>query len=97
MLTNYMKKMLTIILLLIFTLVLTSCNRQAFDFSLKYTKIHMSFDGQNYKCYNISSWRDYDDGEQIQVNIEGYGTILTSSYNAILIVDKCPFCDDEEE
>lgn len=80
---------------IIFVILVTSvgCNYQIVDFNYKFTKVHMSFDGEHYQCYNIESWRDYEDGEQIQVDIDGYGTVLASSVNAILIQDKCPYCD----
>lgn len=78
-----MKKILLLTLML-----LTGCNYQVVDLNLKYTKVHIYSEN---KCYKISSWKDYD-GEQLQVDIEGYGKILLSSYNCALIADDCPFC-----
>lgn len=69
------------------------CNKQIVDLDYKYTKIHTTFDGENYQCYKINSWTDYENGEQLQVDIDGYGKVLISSYNSILIKDKCPYCD----
>ena len=58
---------------IIFVILVTSvgCNYQIVDFNYKFTKVHMSFDGEHYQCYDIDSWRDYEDGEQIQVDIDG--------------------------
>ena len=80
---------------IIFVILVTSvgCNYQAFDLDYNFKKVHMTLDGENYQCYDIESWRDYGDGEQLQIDVKGYGKILTSSYNAILIKDKCPYCD----
>lgn len=73
--------------------LLTSCgNYDIFDTQYTFRKVHTTFDGVNYQCYRINSWRDYD-GEQFQVDIEGYGVVVLSSYNSILIEDKCPYCD----
>ena len=71
-------------------LVLCSCNYQYLEFNYSYKKAHLY---ENNKCYEISSWRDYEDGEQIQLDIKDYGIILTSAYNCLLIADKCPICD----
>lgn len=78
--------------ILLTTLLLTGCNYQAMDFNLKYNLVHIY---ETDKCYKILSWRDYD-GEQLQVDVVGYGKILISSYNCMLIVDKCPICEKEK-
>lgn len=80
-----------ILLLAIIGLSASSCNYQVIDFDLQFKKVHIF---ENGKCYEISSWRDYEDGEQFQVDIKGYGKVLLSSYSAILVQDKCPICGD---
>lgn len=82
-----MKKL---ILALLATVSLTACNKQLIDLNYNYKKVH-HFD--THQCYEINSWRDYEDGDQIQVDIKGYGKVLFHSNQIALIEDKCPFCN----
>lgn len=54
-----------------------------------YQKVHFYNEGV---CYKLISWRDYDDCEQLDLNIEGYGWVLVTANNVMLISDKCPIC-----
>ena len=87
-----MKKIKKILALALTTIMLTSCNKKVFDFNYEYSKVHLYETGC---CYEINNWRDYQDGEQIQVDIKGYGIVLTSSISCFLVKDKCPICDYE--
>lgn len=78
--------------ILLVSLLLTGCNKQIVDLNYRFDKIHIY---ESNKCYEITSWKDYEDGEQVQVNLVGYGTILISSTDCILVADSCPFCDYE--
>ena len=71
-------------------LALTGCNYQIVDLNFHFSKVHVFETG---RCYDISSWTDYEDGDQIQVNITGYGTCLFHSNQIVLIENKCPFCN----
>ena len=79
-----------ILLLSLCTILLCGCNYQMVDLDYNYKKVHLY--GTN-KCYEINSWKDYEDGEQIQVDIKGSGKILLSSYSCFLVQDNCPICD----
>lgn len=81
------KKILFILLSLI---VLTGCQYQWVDIDLNYTKVHIY---KTNKCYEINTWRDYENGEQLQVEIKGKGKILISSYSCFLVKNDCPICD----
>ena len=83
-----MKKLKTLLLLPL--LLLASCNKQVFDFNLKFNKVHVFEAGA---CYPIESWTDYEDGDQIQVKISGKGTCLFHANSIILVADKCPICN----
>lgn len=87
-----MRKVGLLILTIMSIVCLASCNYEVFDTTYGYKKVHTTFDGEEYKCYEINSWTDYE-GEQIQVDIKGYGKVLLSSYTSYLIEDKCPYCD----
>ena len=58
-------------LLLLPLLMLSGCNKQLFDTNFKFTKVHVFATN---KCYEITSWTDYEDGDQIQVKIKDFGT-----------------------
>ena len=90
-----MKKVLSLLSFVLLSVFLTSCNYEILDVQYKFNKVHATFDGENYQCYEIKSWTDYE-GEQIQVDIKGYGKVLLSSYNSILVEDKCPYYDKSE-
>ena len=69
---------------------LTGCNKQLFDFNLKFKRVHIFDTGE---CYEISSWTDYEDSDQIQVKLKTGETILLSAGVRFALVDKadCPF------
>ena len=77
-------KKIVIAMVITVMLVLTSCNMQVFDttYSFDYAYIRMAngevVEGQ------VDSWRDYEDGDQLQVVIEGV-TYLTHASNVTLI------------
>lgn len=84
---------LALTLLSIAALSLTGCNKQVLDLNYKYKKVH-NFD--THRCYEINSWRDYEDGDQIQVEIKGYDKVLFYANQIALIEDRCPFCEEVE-
>lgn len=60
------------------------CNRQVFDFNLKFEKALIKWPDGTMKTVSISKWRDYE-GEQIQI-ISKDGTVyLVNSINTILV------------
>lgn len=78
-------KILVVVLaciLIMFSLV--SCNKQIVDlnYSFNYAIIRLP-DGTIVEG-KVQSWTDYEDGEQLQVKIDGV-TYLTSSFNCTLI------------
>ena len=87
-----MKKIIVLLLIFMTLFCISGCNYNVIDTNYEFHKVHATFDGVNYQCYEINSWTDYD-GEQIQVDIKDYGIVLLSSYNSYLIKDKCPYCE----
>lgn len=85
-----MKKLKMILLTL--PLTLASCgNRTVFDTTYKYNHMHVYATNT---CYDVKSWCDYADGEQLQVTIVYDGkesTMLVSSVSVALIKGDCPF------
>ena len=69
---------------------LAGCNKQLIDLNLKFKRVHIFDTGE---CYEISSWTDYDDSDQVQVKLKTGETILLSAGVRFALVDKdvCPF------
>ena len=94
-----MKKFLILILALTMLLTLTACgspaeppdktvqagfNKQIFDFTYSFDKAIISMPDGTVVKGTVESWTDYEDGDQIQVKIDGT-TYLVHSTNVVLI------------
>jgi len=82
-----MKKLIALLLAIIAVLsvlVLSGCNKQMVDltYSYKYAIIGLP-NGETVEG-KVSSWTDYEDGDQLQVKIDGK-TYLVHSSNVVLI------------
>lgn len=82
-----MKKAIKYILAvaMIFAIVLTfvGCNKQVVDLKYNFNKAIIKLPDGTVVQGEVRSWRDYEDGDQIQVNIEGV-TYLVHSANCVL-------------
>ena len=84
-----MKKYIAIALaavLLIGVLILAGCNKQLVDLTYSYERAVLSLPNGEVIEGKVSSWTDFEDGDQIQVRIEGK-TYLVHSSNIVLISD----------
>ncbi len=77
-----MKK--TIALLALLGLTLTGCNYNMIDLEYQFDRAIIKLPNGEVVEGKVTSWRDYEDGEQLQVEIDGV-LYLTSSYNCVLI------------
>ena len=88
-----MKKILLAILLCLVmsvtALSMVGCNYQFTDLNYNYTNAYVKI-GEEWKDLEIKSWRDYDDGEQIQITLKDGTVMLVSSYYCILYKGKLP-------
>ena len=84
-----MKKILVaIIMLTLMVANLSSCgNKQVFDTTYKFDKAIISLPNGEVVEGKIDSWTDYEDGDQIQVKIDGV-TYLVHSSDVVLIKEK---------
>ena len=81
-----MKKIICILLAVIMIVAMTGCNRQLIDTTWSFERAVIFLpDGEKIEG-KISSWRDYDSSDMIQVAIDGK-QYLTHSSNVILISD----------
>ena len=79
------KKLLLVIAITIGVCILiTGCNRQIVDTTLTFDKAIISLPNGEIVEGKVTSWKDYSDGEQIQVKINGK-TYLVHSSNVTLI------------
>ena len=79
-----MKKLLAILFICIIIFTFVGCNYQVadlnYDFDYAYIKM-----GDTVKKVEIKSWRDYANGEQIQITDTDGNIYLTSSFNCTLV------------
>lgn len=79
-------KKLIVGVLLIGSLFVTSCNYQVVDLSYNYNYAYIQLQNGKVIEGKVETWRDYEDGEQLQVKINGV-TYLTNSFNCTLVYD----------
>ena len=79
-----MKKLIAVFLVLIFAVFLSGCNKQIIDltYNYNYGTIY-SPGGEIIAQGKVQSWSDYEDGDQLQVKIDGV-MYLTHAGNVIL-------------
>lgn len=57
----------------------TGCNRQIIDTTFNYNKAIVELPGEEVISGEVDSWKDYQDGDQIQVKIKGVTYLVHSS------------------
>lgn len=79
------KKLLAAILALGMVLSMSACgNRQMIDLTYSYKYAIISLPDSEIVEGKVESWRDYEDGDQIQVTIDGV-TYLIHAADAVLM------------
>ena len=81
-----MKKLTALVLALILVFLMTGCNKQMVDLTYSYERAVLSLPNGEVIEGKVSSWTDFEDGDQIQVRIDGK-TYLVHSSNIVLISD----------
>lgn len=82
-----MKKRIVLLLCIIAMLtglLLASCNKQMVDLTYSYEYAIIALPNGEVVEGKVSSWTDYEDGDQLQVKINGK-TYLVHSSNVVLI------------
>ena len=82
-----MKKLVALLLIAVVILgmlVLSGCNKQMVDLTYSYERAIICLPNGEIIEGRVSSWTDFEDGDQIQVRIEGK-TYLVHSSNIALI------------
>lgn len=84
-----MKKQIALLLAVIAALtfaLLSGCNKQMVDLTYSYEYAIIGLPNGEVVEGKVSSWTDFEDGDQIQVKIDGK-TYLVHSSNVVLISD----------
>ena len=81
-----MKKLTALVLALILVFLMAGCNKQMVDLTYSYERAVLSLPNGEIIEGKVSSWTDFEDGDQIQVRIDGK-TYLVHSSNIVLISD----------
>ena len=81
-----MKRRIALVLVLILVFLMTGCNKQMVDLTYSYERAIISLPNGEVIEGKVSSWTDFEDGDQIQVRINGK-TYLVHSSNIVLISD----------
>lgn len=78
-----MKKIFSIVvavaMVLCIAATLSGCNKQVFDTTYNFKTAIISLPNGNVVEGKVDSWRDYEDGDQIQVKIDGVTYLVHSS------------------
>ena len=74
------------LLLAVSALILAGCNKQMVDLTYSYEYAIIGLPNGEVVEGKVSSWTDFEDGDQIQVKINGK-TYLVHSSNVVLISD----------
>ena len=85
-----MKKIIAILLVAVvalsMALITTGCNKQLVDLTYSYDYAIIGLPNGETVEGKVTSWTDFEDGDQIQVKIDGK-TYLVHSSNIVLISD----------
>lgn len=79
-----MKKVLVLLIALASACSLTACNRQVIDTTWSYDRAIARLPDGTIVEGKVESWSDYEDGDQIQIKIDGK-VYLVHSVNVALI------------
>ena len=77
---------LLLVTILVTVLVMSGCNKQMVDLTYYDERAILSLPNGDVVEGKVTSWTDFEDGDQIQVRIEGK-TYLVHSSNIVLISD----------
>lgn len=81
-----MKKIIVLLIIVLIVIFASSCNRQMVDLTYRYDRAIIELPNGEVIEGDVESWRDYADGDQIQVKIDGVQYLVHSS-DIVLISD----------
>ena len=81
---NRIIALLLAVIAVLSVLLLTGCNKQMLDLTYSYEYAIIGLPNGEVVEGKVTSWTDYEDGDQLQVKIDGK-TYLVHSSNVVLI------------
>ena len=81
------KKLLATVLALGMVLSMSACNRQMIDLTYSYKYAIISLPNGEIIEGKVDSWRDFEDGDQLQVTVDGV-TYLVHATDAVLRTEE---------
>lgn len=82
-----MKRIICLMIVFAVCFLLTGCNYKVVDTTYKFDTAIIELPDGEVVTGTVQSWRDYEDGDQIQVKIDGI-TYLVHSSDIVLIKNK---------
>ncbi len=83
------KKLIATVLALGMVISMSGCgNRQMIDLTYNYKYAVISLPNGNIVEGAVESWRDYDDGDQLQVTVDGVTYLLHAANVALMTEEK---------
>lgn len=79
-----MKKIIFAVILLVIVVTMSGCNRSLLDTHFTFDEAIVRMPDGTVISGSVSDWHDYEDGDQLQVTIDGV-TYLTHASNVALI------------
>ena len=83
-----MKKIISLVIIACFIVVviftMSACNKQLIDITYSYERAIIELPNGEVVDGKVQSWTDYEDGDQLQVKIDGKQYLVHSS-NVVLI------------
>lgn len=79
-----MKKLFALFMAVVLVCCMSGCNKQLIDTTYSFERAIIYLPNGEIVEGEVSSWKDYDDGDQIQVKIDGK-TYLVHSSDIVLI------------
>lgn len=74
-----MKKLAIIVSSIVLAVSLVACNKQVIDLTYSYERAIISLPNGEIVEGKVQSWTDFEDGDQIQVKIDGVTYLLHAS------------------
>ena len=79
-----MRKFAIAIGTIVLTMSLSGCNKQIIDLTYSYERAIISLPNGEVVDGKVQSWTDFEDGDQIQVKIDGVTYLVHSSQAALI-------------